>query len=72
MTQTTREALDPRKQVNVSDYETDVTYAGGMYQKLKDLEAKHGVTGGRLIMNDNSGGIYYRSFGEGGNSEVYT
>ncbi|UOG65971.1 hypothetical protein MAL04_20270 (plasmid) [Leptospira noguchii] len=45
VTQTTREALDPRKQVNVSDYETDVTYAGGMYQKLKDLEAKHGVTG---------------------------
>ncbi|WP_061270758.1 TIGR04388 family protein [Leptospira interrogans] len=70
--QAAKEALDPRKNVNVKSNETDVTYAGGMYQKLKDLEAKHGVTGGRLVMNNDSGSIYYRSFGEGGNSEVYT
>ncbi|EKR64443.1 hypothetical protein LEP1GSC036_2247 [Leptospira weilii str. 2006001853] len=70
--QATKEALDPRKNVVVKSNETDVTYAGGMHQKLKDLEAKHGVTGGRLIMNNDSGSIYYRSFGEGGNSETYT
>ncbi|ULH30602.1 hypothetical protein [Leptospira weilii] len=70
--QAAKEALDPRKNVVVKSNETDVTYAGGMYQKLKDLEGKHGVTGGRLIMNNDSGSIYYRSFGEGGNSEVYT
>ncbi|XDD51257.1 hypothetical protein AB3N59_05685 [Leptospira sp. WS92.C1] len=70
--QAAKETLDPRKNVVVKSNETDVTYAGGMYQKLKDLEAKHGITGGRLIMNNDSGSIYYRSFGEGGNSETYT
>ncbi|UOG55063.1 peptidase M23 [Leptospira noguchii] len=70
--QTAKETLDPRKNVVVKSNETDVTYAGGMYQKLKDLETKHGLTGGRLVMNNESGSIYYRSFGEGGNSETYT